>query len=93
MSFSGSWEFFRELERKQGIMTINECIDPLLDGIRKTAVNADCIRDWPNIIIPDDKTIKSIDNKWNKLGIGEFIHPPSIKFKPLFFKGRATIKE
>ncbi len=57
----------------------NSCLG--LDGTRKTKDLDNFQRDWPNIIVADDTTIKSIDDKWEKLGLGEFIPSPSLKFK------------
>ena len=51
------------------------------DGTLKTKEFDDFYRDWPNIIIAADKTIDSVDKKWAKLGLGEFIPSPSLKFK------------
>jgi 4-hydroxy-3-polyprenylbenzoate decarboxylase len=31
----------------------------------------------------DDKTIKEIDKKWDKLGLGDFIPSPSLKMKSM----------
>jgi 4-hydroxy-3-polyprenylbenzoate decarboxylase len=47
----------------------------------KTKQLDDFYRDWPNIIIADDKTISSVNEKWSRLGLGEFISSPSLKFK------------
>ncbi|MDR1581829.1 MAG: menaquinone biosynthesis decarboxylase [Prevotellaceae bacterium] len=41
------------------------------------------VRSWPNVICMDEKTINSVDDKWTKLGIGEFIPSPSLKYKRL----------
>lgn len=51
------------------------------DGTLKTKQFDDFYRDWPNIIIADEKTIASVDEKWNRLGLGDFIPSPSLKFK------------
>ncbi|HET7115284.1 MAG TPA: menaquinone biosynthesis decarboxylase [Hanamia sp.] len=51
------------------------------DGTLKTKEFDDFYRDWPNIIIADDKTIADVDEKWNSLGLGKFIPSPSLKFK------------
>ena len=51
------------------------------DGTLKTKEYDDFYRDWPNIIIADDTTIKSIDEKWSRLGLGNFIPSPSLKYK------------
>ncbi len=52
-----------------------------LDGTRKTKEFDNFQRDWPNIIVADEKTIKAVDNKWDQLGLGKFIPSPSLKFK------------
>ncbi|MFA6924978.1 MAG: menaquinone biosynthesis decarboxylase [Bacteroidales bacterium] len=64
-----------------------------IDGTRKTKEYDDFERNWPNIIVADDDTIKSIDEKWNTLGIGEFISSPSLKYKKMLFEGDAETKE
>ena len=60
------------------------------DGTNKTREFDDFYRDWPNIIVADDKTIKSIDEKWNSLGLGEFISSPSLKFKDQMYGEEAV---
>lgn len=39
------------------------------------------IREWPDIATSDKETIDLVDKKWKKLGLGEFIESPSLKFK------------
>ncbi len=51
------------------------------DGTIKTKDFDGFQRDWPNIIIADDETIKTVDDKWERLGIGKFIPSPSLKYK------------
>ncbi len=51
------------------------------DGTRKTKEFDNFMRDWPNIIVADDKTISAVDMKWDKLGLGAFLPSPSLKFK------------
>jgi 4-hydroxy-3-polyprenylbenzoate decarboxylase len=62
-----------------------------LDGTRKTKEFDDFHRDWPNIIVADDATIKSVNEKWNELGIGEFIPSPSLKFKSQMYGEEAVV--
>ena len=50
------------------------------DGTRKTREFDDFTRDWPNIIVADDKTIAAVDEKWSSLGLGSFLPSPSLKF-------------
>ncbi len=60
------------------------------DGTRKTKAFDNFQRDWPNIIVADDETIKSVDEKWNELGLGEFLPSPSLKFKHQMY-GEAAV--
>ncbi|HJW17655.1 MAG TPA: menaquinone biosynthesis decarboxylase [Flavisolibacter sp.] len=52
-----------------------------LDGTIKTKEMDNFQRDWPNIIVSDEATIKSVDAKWNNLGLGAFLPSPSLKFQ------------
>ena len=62
------------------------------DGTRKTKELDDFHRDWPNIIVADDKTIQAVDEKWNDLGIGKFIPSPSLKFKGQLYGEEAVVQ-
>ncbi len=62
------------------------------DGTIKTGAFDDFHRDWPNIIVADDATIKSVDEKWEALGIGPFIASPSLKFKEQMY-GEAAVAQ
>jgi 4-hydroxy-3-polyprenylbenzoate decarboxylase len=61
------------------------------DGTRKTKELDDFHRDWPNIIVADEETIKAVDEKWNSLGIGNFIPSPSLKFKDMMYGEEAVV--
>jgi 4-hydroxy-3-polyprenylbenzoate decarboxylase len=62
-----------------------------LDGTRKTKEFDDFQRDWPNIIVADDETIKVVDEKWEQLALGSFIASPSIKFKEQLYGEEAVV--
>lgn len=64
-----------------------------IDGTRKTASNDQFERDWPNIIVSDEKTIKSIDAKWGRLNVGAFIKSPSEYYKTLIINEGAVVKK
>jgi 4-hydroxy-3-polyprenylbenzoate decarboxylase len=51
----------------------------VMDARRKN--KAPGIREWPDIATSDVETIEIIDKKWKRLGLGEFIESPSLKFK------------
>ena len=63
-----------------------------LDGTRKTKELDDFHRDWPNIIVANDETIKAVDEKWERLNIGAFIPSPSLKFKEQMYGQEAVVE-
>jgi 4-hydroxy-3-polyprenylbenzoate decarboxylase len=67
----------------------NNCVG--FDGTRKTKEFDDFFRDWPNIIVADDATIKSVDAKWDHLELGPFIPSPSLKYKQQLYGEEATV--
>jgi 4-hydroxy-3-polyprenylbenzoate decarboxylase len=75
--------------KEQGTRNYSPCMG--FDGTRKTKEFDDFHRDWPNIIVADDATIKAVDEKWSKLGIGEFIPSPSLKFKSQMYGEEAVV--
>lgn len=64
----------------------------IIDATHKTKNIDGFERDWPNITMMDEDTIKKVDEKWNDLGIGEFIHSPSLKFKKIHYGNDAIVK-
>jgi 4-hydroxy-3-polyprenylbenzoate decarboxylase len=63
-----------------------------LDGMIKTKEFDNFQRDWPNIIVSDDATIKVVDEKWERLGLGEFVPSPSLKYKAQMNGEEAVVK-
>jgi len=61
-----------------------------LDGTMKTKQFDQFERDWPNIIVSDDKTIDAVDAKWDKLGLGAFVTSPSLRFKSQIYGEEAV---
>ncbi|SCC22312.1 4-hydroxy-3-polyprenylbenzoate decarboxylase [Chitinophaga costaii] len=62
-----------------------------LDGTLKTKAFDNFQRDWPNIIVADDKTIASVDAKWPFLGLGGFVASPSHKYKQQMYGTEAIV--
>lgn len=62
-----------------------------LDGTRKTQEWDDFQRDWPNIIISDDETIRLVDAKWNKLGLGPLLSSPSLRLRSQIYGNQAKV--
>lgn len=96
------WRFCNNLDPKRDHMrcrmqgTRGKDIENIVcmgfDGTRKTKEFDDFQRDWPNIIVADDKTIKAVDEKWPQLAIGEFIPSPSLKFKAQLYGEQAAVQ-
>lgn len=88
------WRFCNNLDPRRDSYLYNKQALPCmgLDGTRKTKEFDDFNRDWPNIIVADDATIKAVDEKWNELGIGAFISSPSLKFRNQLYGEEAVVQ-
>ncbi len=64
-----------------------------LDGTKKSKKIDNFDRPWPNIIVSDDKTRASVDEKWSTLGLGEKINSPSLQYLTQLYGGDATVLE
>jgi len=93
------WRFCNNLDPKRDHFTVKKHLSKNLnqyvacigfDGTLKTKQFDDFYRDWPNIIIADDKTIASVDKKWGSLGLGNFIPSPSLKYKKQMYGEEAV---
>lgn len=62
-----------------------------LDGTRKTKKLDGFERPWPNIIAADMDTIRSVDQKWPDLGLGEKINSPSLKYMTQLYGVEAAV--
>ena len=51
-----------------------------VDGSRKTISEDKFIRDWPNPVTMDMATIEQVDQRWDALGLGEFVPSPSRRY-------------
>jgi 4-hydroxy-3-polyprenylbenzoate decarboxylase len=63
----------------------------VIDGTRKQRGLDDFDREWPNVIVSDDETIRNVDDMWPSLGLGGFISSPSLKYKSLVKQGGAKV--
>jgi len=62
-----------------------------LDGTIKTRDLDGFQRDWPNIIVASDATIKAVDEKWPALNIGKFLSSPSLRYKEMVYGEEAAV--
>lgn len=82
--FSVVWLAGGNLEPSRDLTVIDfengrSCL--IADATFKTKSSDGFLRDWPNIVISDDQTIRLVDEKWASLGLGGFIPSPSLKYK------------
>jgi 4-hydroxy-3-polyprenylbenzoate decarboxylase len=61
----------------------------IIDGTRKTLNFDGFEREWPNIIVMNDQTIKKIDDNWGKFFPGPFLPSPSLRYKNLVIGSKA----
>lgn len=90
------WRFCNNLDPKRDYTLYQSNSQPYsacmgLDGTRKTKELDNFHRDWPNIIVADETTIKSVDAKWDRLGIGPFLLSPSLKYKSQLYGEEAVV--
>jgi 4-hydroxy-3-polyprenylbenzoate decarboxylase len=52
----------------------------VLDATAKNPEADGFARDWPNIVSSAQETIETVDNLWNKLGLGDFVPSPSARY-------------
>ncbi|HZF65083.1 MAG TPA: menaquinone biosynthesis decarboxylase, partial [Chitinophagaceae bacterium] len=62
-----------------------------LDGTRKTKELDNFHRDWPNVIVADEATIQTVNEKWSRLGLGEFLPSPSLKYRGHLYGEEAAV--
>lgn len=93
------WRFCNNLDPKRDSMLVKSTLPDGryiacmgFDGTIKTKELDGFQRDWPNIIVSDDATIRSVDNKWGQLNAGPFIPSPSLKFKKQVYGEEAVVQ-
>jgi 4-hydroxy-3-polyprenylbenzoate decarboxylase len=62
-----------------------------LDGTRKTKALDGFERPWPNVIVADERTINSVDKKWELLDLGDIIISPSLKYMTQLYGHEAHV--
>ncbi len=83
------WRFCNNLDPRRDHIIANTIMG--FDGTMKTKDLDNFQREWPNVIVADDQTIRSIDQKWENLGIGPFLASPSLKLKEQVYGEEASV--
>ncbi len=63
----------------------------VMDATSKRKGEKGFTRDFPNVVCTSPKTIKAVDEKWERLGLGAFIPSPSLRYQCLQ-KGNGAIR-
>ena len=72
---------------------VNTDMPPMaIDGTGKSLSADGFQRQWPNVLVMDDETIRQVDELWEKLGLGRFIPSPSHHYKALVKNEGAVAK-
>ncbi len=64
------------------IINENQQLALCIDATSK-AHNKEFKREWPNVILMNDKTITEVDKKWESYNLGKHLSSPSIALKPM----------
>ena len=92
------WRFSNNIDPKRDAFVIkaknNQTSSHIgFDGTRKTKELDGFERDWPNILANTTEVIEKVDKMWPRLGLGEFIKSPSLKYQKQLYKGGAVVSE
>lgn len=90
------WRFCNNLDPKRDESLVHRADGSAcagFDGTLKTKELDNFQRDWPNIIVMDQQTIQSVDEKWERLGLGVFLPSPSLKFQNQMYGEEAVVKK
>lgn len=77
--FNTVWTAANHIEPQRDSIIENNIL--YIDGTKKTKEVDGFERDWPNPVVMDDITIKTIDTKWETLALGALIESPSLVYK------------
>lgn len=72
-----------DASRDVQILKRNQMATVVFDGTRKSYSLDGFERDWPNVVVSSEETIRLVDEKWEKLSLGEFIESPSLTYRKL----------
>lgn len=89
------WRFSNNVDPKRDALIISSSVAAgtshlVMDGTRKTKAYDDFQRDWPNILASEERTIAAVDAMWERLGLGQFIPSPSLKYRKQLYGERAV---
>ncbi|HCC71926.1 MAG TPA: menaquinone biosynthesis decarboxylase [Bacteroidales bacterium] len=87
-SFILLWQVLSNTDPSRDLKVINGNV--IIDSTSKTHPSDNFKRQWPNIVMSDDKTIRRIDSIMNIVNSGNIIKSPSSRLKKLDYGGGAS---
>ena len=84
-----SWQILSNTDPSRDMLRNTNNI--IVNSTAKNHKSDNFSRNWPNVVVSDNKTIEKIDKLWENLNIGEFIESPSLAFSSLIFEGGAEV--
>ncbi|MFV0505593.1 MAG: menaquinone biosynthesis decarboxylase [Bacteroidales bacterium] len=77
-TFSALWVLAGNIDPKRDIYFSDDMV--IVDTTSKKQESHNFLRQWPNIVTSNPKTIKKVDERWEELNLGDFIVSPSKKY-------------
>jgi 4-hydroxy-3-polyprenylbenzoate decarboxylase len=74
------WQCFGNIDPKRDFTSFNKEV-LIVNAQTKHTQQENHQRDWPNVLVMDDETIKRVDTIWEDLNLGEFVKSPSLIYK------------
>ncbi|MFN8207835.1 MAG: menaquinone biosynthesis decarboxylase, partial [Bacteroidales bacterium] len=65
------------------LISLEKVVYITVDGTRKSKKSDNFERNWPNVIVSDEETVRTVDEFWHELGLGDYIPSPSSHFRYL----------
>lgn len=78
-TYSILWNVLNNYNPSTDCVVYQNCL--ILDGSSKVA--SEQVREWPTPVLSDEATIRLVDEKWERYGLGNYIESPSKKYQVL----------
>ena len=87
------WRFTNNVDMRRDTALVEDgagLLHLVIDASTKSLALDDFRRDWPNVTVMDEATIRLVDEKWASYGLGAFVPSPSHKYR-LLVRGEGAV--
>ncbi len=87
------WRFTNNVDMRRDTALVEDeagLLHLVIDASTKSLALDDFRRDWPNVTVMDEATIRLVDEKWASYGLGAFVPSPSRKYR-LLVRGEGAV--